>query len=72
MNTNTEREAVVLSDAKLETVKRYLPSNYTATQYSSGAIVIEGQDSAGWTLSGYVIPRLASGMIVARELVPHN
>lgn len=29
--------------------------------------VIEGEDNAGWTLDGYVIPRLASGMIYATE-----
>jgi hypothetical protein len=30
--------------------------------------VIEGCDSAGWTLDGYVIPRYASGLIWAEEI----
>ena len=56
----------------LSTVKNYLPSNFTAYE-SSGTIwgdviEIEGYDRAGWTLSEYVIPRLASGLIVAREV----
>lgn len=31
-------------------------------------VVIAGRDQAGWTLDGYVIPRLASGMIFGREI----
>ncbi len=62
------KEAVVLSEAPLETVQRYLPENYTAYQMS-GIIRIMGEDVAGWTLDGYVIPRLSSGLIAARELV---
>jgi hypothetical protein len=49
-------------------VRAYLPSNYTARQDESGATLIEGTDNAGWTLDGYVIPRLASGMIFATEV----
>lgn len=30
--------------------------------------VIEGRDNAGWTLDGYVIPRLASGLHFANEV----
>jgi hypothetical protein len=30
--------------------------------------LIEGEDNAGWTLDGYVIPRLASGLIFAKEV----
>jgi len=51
----------------LEVVRRYLPSNYTAD--SDGAdIFIHGTDNAGWTLDGYVIPRLASGLYFAKEV----
>ena len=32
------------------------------------AFVIEGEDSAGWTLDSYVIPRLGSGLIFADEI----
>ena len=56
----------------LNTVRKYLPSNFTACE-SSGTIhgdciLIEGYDRAGWTLDAYVIPRLASGLIVAKEV----
>ena len=56
----------------LEAVKNYLPSNFTAHE-SNGTIqgkgiLIEGYDRAGWTLDAYVIPRLASGLIVAKEV----
>ena len=44
-----------------------MPSNYKATQTEDGTIWISGHDSAGWTLDGYVIPRLASGLIFAKE-----
>jgi len=59
-------------DSQLETVQAYLPSNFTACE-SSGTIhghciLIEGFDRAGWTLDTYVIPRLASGLIVAKEV----
>lgn len=30
--------------------------------------VIEGEDSHGWTLDGYVIPRYASGLIGCEEI----
>lgn len=57
----------------LKTVKQYLPANYDAeirpALYDEGdQLVIFGHDSAGWTLDGYVIPRLASGMIFATEV----
>jgi hypothetical protein len=52
----------------LATIERYMPSNYTAVQHTADIILIEGEDVAGWTLDGYVIPRLASGMHYAREV----
>jgi len=66
----------------LDQIRAYLPANYTAdtelTEYASSLhfggyisqtrIVIRGHDVAGWTLDGYVIPRLASGLIWAEEL----
>jgi len=65
------RTALVLGGlcADLETVRSYLPANYTAMQTPDG-VLISGQDSHGWTLDGYVIPRLASGLIVAEEQQP--
>jgi len=62
------KEALVTTDTPLETVRNYLPSNYSAHKLGH-IIYIMGEDVAGWTLSGYVIPRLSSGLIVARELV---
>jgi hypothetical protein len=51
----------------LERVRRYLPANYIADS-DGGSIFIHGYDNAGWTLDGYVIPRLASGLIRAEEI----
>jgi hypothetical protein len=31
-------------------------------------LVIEGTDNAGWTLDGYVLPRLASGLYFGKEI----
>jgi len=59
----------------LKEVEAYLPDNYKASEISNPGssweviIIIVGEDFAGWTLDGYVIPRLASGNIYARELV---
>jgi hypothetical protein len=57
----------------LKVVQQYLPSNYTAeivpALYDEGdQVVVTGWDKAGWTLDGYIIPRLASGMIYATEV----
>lgn len=52
----------------LPRVAAYLPRNYAATMADDGrSILIEGHDVAGWTLDGYVLPRLASGMMFAQE-----
>ncbi len=51
----------------IDTTRRYLPENYSAVQLDR-EIVILGRDVAGWTLDGYVIPRLASGLIFAEEV----
>ena len=49
-------------------IDRYLPDNYSVTYTDNSRIIISGDDVAGWTLQGYVIPRLASGNIVAMEI----
>lgn len=51
-----------------ETVGRYLPGNYKVVKVTSTCITVEGRDNAGWTLEDYVIPRLGSGLIHAREV----
>src|ERR1044072_1839218 len=61
----TRRYAV--SSGNYATVSRYLPSNYEAFIHE-GQTYIVGIDYAGWTLDGYVIPRLLSGSIGAREI----
>jgi hypothetical protein len=68
MTDTTPRHAIVRdAHARIETIRRYLPSNFTAD--SDGRdVFIHGVDSRGWTLDGYVIPRLASGMIRAEEI----
>jgi hypothetical protein len=58
-------------NVSLELVERYLPSNYTAYEFDGPdgtEIRVRGHDNAGWTLDGYVIPRLASGLIAAQEV----
>ena len=66
----------VYGTADAERVAQYLPANYTITQchYDDAnaevkvghvGLVISGTDNAGWTAEGYVIPRLASGLITA-------
>jgi hypothetical protein len=68
MSTAARRFAVVTSStSSLETVQRYLPANYDARSLS-GTVYIFGHDNAGWTLDGYVIPRLQSGLHGAREI----
>lgn len=58
---------VASSDA--EQVARYLPSSYrvVGTVEDGTHVLIEGHDYSGWTLDGYVIPRLASGLLFAAE-----
>jgi hypothetical protein len=54
----------------IETVRAYLPSNFSAEvgPEHDRRIRIVGEDDHGWTLKDYVIPRLASAMICAREV----
>lgn len=59
-------------------IAAYLPENYslapnTVTEPDGFAsVLIVGRDVAGWTLDGYVVPRLASGMIHATELIARD
>ncbi len=79
---NTNRRAVITGGAtSLDQVQQYMPANYHAefevlfftVEERLGpepylVMTIEGYDDAGWTLDDYVIPRLASGLIGAREV----
>lgn len=63
----TTRTAIVYTpDHKV--VSRYLPRNYDVVGTTEHTTIIEGEDRAGWTLDGYVIPRLASGLYRAEEV----
>lgn len=67
-----ERKAYVTGASSREQLDAYLPNNYGISfeGENQGRLVfeIEGEDVAGWTLDGYVIPRLASGLIWAEEI----
>jgi hypothetical protein len=78
-----QRYALVSIDRdSRRTVERYLPDNYKVIgevsanpvdnyadeRYNVQCVVIQGEDVAGWTLDSYVIPRLRSGLIAAREI----
>lgn len=52
----------------VEQLERYLPDNYRVIGGTAEHYTIAGHDVAGWTLDGYVIPRLASGLIFAHEV----
>jgi hypothetical protein len=66
--SRTRTAVVVTKRTSLREVRAYLPSNYTASSDADGRIIIQGTDVAGWTLDTYVLPRLASGVIHAREI----
>ena len=49
-------------------IAAYLPGNYRILGTVDAQTVIAGRDQAGWTLEGYVIPRLGSGLYFATEI----
>jgi hypothetical protein len=51
----------------LHSIRHYLPSNYIADSDGNN-VFLHGFDVMGWTLDGYVLPRLASGMYYGREI----
>ena len=77
-----KRYGLIYSNAAdAERVPAYLPDNYEVLHSEldmslapAGGLnqkrwtVIAGEDVAGWTLDGYVIPRLASGLIFGEEI----
>ena len=46
-------------------VAAYLPSNYKIADRTADHYIVTGEDHAGWTAEGYVIPRLQSGWLTA-------
>ena len=64
------RKAIIrggLGSTDKEGIENYLPRNYKVFMGDDG-LFIEGYDDHGWTLDGYIIPRLASGLICAEEV----
>jgi hypothetical protein len=75
------RYAIVRNARSRSEAEAYLPDNYrvihehpdheqvySQQRNSRPVFVIAGEDNAGWTLDGYVIPRYASGLIFAEEI----
>jgi hypothetical protein len=64
-------ERVALVHAPAAQVAPYLPANYQVAEedVSTNTCIIAGHDNCGWTLEAYVIPRLASGLIHAEEIL---
>ena len=78
-----KRYAIVRGARNGAEVRAYLPDNYQViaeliehtrpytTEPDGGTYpvwILQGEDSHGWTLDGYVIPRLASGTMPAVEI----
>lgn len=75
MTDSKDRFAIAVGN--YEDVKQYLPGNYwvvatTKNEYDETVCLIVGNDNAGWTLNDYVIPRLGSGLIFAKETTPEE
>jgi hypothetical protein len=64
----TTRYATVKGARSEREAKAYLPENYRLLGEYKGVFVIAGEDVAGWTLDGYVIPRYGSGLMACREI----
>lgn len=74
----TARFAVLRGATSVKQAEAYLPGNYHLCESFMVAdgdktpklvVIIGGTDNAGWTLDDYVIPRYASGLIWATEIV---
>lgn len=62
---------VIHAEDDVERIEALLPGNYAVTTNSDGAVaIVFGHDRAGWTLDGYVLPRLASGLLFGEEIYP--
>ena len=65
----TTRYAIVKGANSRREAEAYLPGNYDVIAEVGFDYIIVGEDFAGWTLHGYVIPRYSSGNMGCRELV---
>lgn len=57
-----------LIEAPASRVEAYLPGNYRVLGGNATRCTVEGTDYLGWTLHGYVLPRLASGLMFGQEI----
>ena len=72
------RFAVVRGARTVREAEAYLPVGYVLLESFEEelpghdrkglVVIIGGYDNAGWTLDGYVIPRLASGLMACEEI----
>ena len=67
-----ERERLrlaICATSDTDDVDQYLPALYKVIGKSpEGNVLIIGRDHHGWTLDGYVIPRLGSALIHCEEI----
>lgn len=70
-----KRYALVTLGWERDNPEPYMPANYEVLHFESHPdrsnwrlCVIGGRDNAGWTLDGYVLPRLASGGMPGVEI----
>lgn len=67
-NARVLKESIWLSGHTAEQViTQYLPDNYSVSGSDDDYVYITGNDYAGWTMDEYVLPRLATGNMVAEE-----
>ena len=70
------RYALVTLTWERDNPEAYMPGNYEVLHIEAHPdrpdrwrqAVIGGRDNAGWTLDGYVLPRLASGGMSGKEI----
>jgi hypothetical protein len=63
------KHAVILNaNATERQVAAYLPRGWEVYRSAENFIMIRGEEVAGWTLDGYILPRLSSGLITAKEV----
>lgn len=62
-------------EPEVRAIARYLPHAYSVlahwNQGANAIVLVGGEDVAGWTLDGYVLPRLGSGNYGGHE-IPAN
>lgn len=61
----------IAQTGKAKVVAEYLPNNYKVigrTLDNAGTVIV-GIDDHGWTLDGYVIPRLGTALIAVSEVI---